>query len=66
MTPQEQAAFVRAYARNVGTVPTDKVEAFVELYCSGVDHDYPSEYMSIFEALMMWNSAIKFNLEKQQ
>jgi hypothetical protein len=65
MTPQEQTAFVEAYARNVAMVHPDKVASFVESYAAGEDMDYDGDYTSIMDALLMWNSAIKWQMEQE-
>jgi len=64
MTPQEQTAFVQAYARNVAQVHPDKVASFVESYVAGEDIDYSGDYTSIMDALLMWNDGIKWQLEQ--
>lgn len=64
MTPQEQDAFVEAYANNVADVHPTQVAAFIERYANGEDIDYSSDYTSIMDALCMWNSAIKWQLEQ--
>jgi hypothetical protein len=58
MTPQEQAAFVEAYATSVAEVPEDRVIDFVRRHYEGEDMDYSSEYTSIMDALCMWNAAL--------
>ena len=65
MTPAEQDAFVEAYANNVADVHPRHVAKFVEQWANGEDLDYSNEYTSIMDALMMWNSAIKWKLEEQ-
>ena len=64
MTPEEHKAFVAAYGRNVAIVNSEAVADFVRQYSEGVDLDYCGDYVSVMDALMMWNSAIKFNLEQ--
>ena len=64
MTPAEQKAFVAAYGRNVAIINDAAVADFVRQYSEGVDLDYTGDYVSVMDALMMWNSAIKFNLEQ--
>ena len=63
MTHEEQTAFVEAYARNVSMVHPDRVASFVESYADGEDMDYTGDYTSIMDALMMWNSALKWQME---
>jgi len=63
MTPAEQDAFVEAYANNVADVHPTQVRKFVEQWVNGEDLDYSSEYTSIMDALMMWNSALKWARE---
>jgi hypothetical protein len=65
MTHEEQAAFVEAYAKNVAMVHPTKVASFVESYANGEDMDYTGDYTSIMDALLMWNSAIKWKLQEQ-
>lgn len=64
MTPAEQDAFVEAYAQNVAEVHPTKVAAFVERYANGEDIDYAGDYTSIMDALCMWNTAIKWQMEQ--
>ncbi|MFZ4101947.1 MAG: hypothetical protein ACOYKR_08325 [Sphingobacterium thalpophilum] len=63
MNEKEQAAFVEAYANNVSGIDEKIVADFVARYESGEDIDYSWEYTSIMDALCMWHSAIRFNLE---
>lgn len=63
MNEKEQAAFVEAYANNVSGIDEKIVADFVARYESGEDIDYSWEYTSIMDALGMWHSAIRFNLE---
>jgi hypothetical protein len=63
MTPQEQAAFVEAYANNVADATQEQVTDFVRRYADGEDIDYSSDYTSIMDALCMWNSALKWQME---
>lgn len=64
MNTVEQAAFVEAYANNVASAPSDYVADFVARYSSGEDMPYCEYYTSIVDALGMWHSAIRFNLEE--
>jgi len=64
MTPQEQAAFVKAYGRNVAMVDEKHVADFVRRYASGEDVEYEHDYANIVDALMMWNDGIKWQLEQ--
>lgn len=66
MTPQEQAAFVEAYARNVAMTPPDRVASFVESWANGEDIDYSGDYTSIMDALLMWSDGIKWKLKEEQ
>ena len=63
MNEKEQKAFVEAYANNVSGIDEKIVADFVARYESGEDIDYSCEYTSIMDALGMWHSAIRFNLE---
>ena len=60
MTPAEQVAFIKAYANNVASVPSDRVLDFVRRFYAGEDMDYSHDYTSIMDALGMWNDAIYF------
>jgi hypothetical protein len=64
MTNEEQAAFVKAYARHIAHVPREHVVTFVRKYNDGEVLSYSSDYVNIIDALSMWHEAIKFNLEK--
>ena len=65
MNKEEQAAFVAAYCSNVGSAPDHIVEAFVTDYENGDDVDEYSEFAtSIMDALGMWHSAIRYQLER--
>jgi len=63
MNKSEQAAFVEAYANNVASAPSDYVAQFVARYESGEDMPYCEYYTSIMDALGIWHTAIRFNLE---
>jgi hypothetical protein len=65
MNKEEQAAFVAAYCGNVGSAPDHIVEAFVADYENGDDVDEYSEFAtSILDALGMWHSGIRYQLER--
>lgn len=65
MNKEEQAAFVAAYCSNVGSAPDHIVEAFVTDYENGDDVDEYSEFAtSIMDALGMWHSGIRYQLER--
>ena len=64
MTYEEQAAFVEAFSRNVATVHPTKVASFVESWNNGEDMDYCGDYTDIMDALLMWNDAIKWQLQQ--
>jgi mannose/cellobiose epimerase-like protein (N-acyl-D-glucosamine 2-epimerase family) len=65
MNKQEQAAFVDAYCDNVGNAPDHIVEAFVADYENGDDvSEYSEHATSIMDALGMWHSAIRYQLER--
>ena len=66
MTKTEQAAFVKAYGQNVAHHPDVYVADFVARYEAGEDIDYSYEQTSIMDALGIWHSAIKFQLENQK
>ncbi len=65
MTPQEQKAFVEAYATNVASVSYDDVVSFVRRYANGEDIEYSGDYTSIMDALGMWHDAIAYALAYQ-
>jgi hypothetical protein len=60
MTSNEQTAFVNAYAKNVASVPRDRVADFVARYESGEDIEYSEDYTSIMDALCVWYDAMKY------
>jgi len=64
MTSQEQAAFVKAYGKNVAHLPDVYVADFVARYEANMDIEYSFEEVSIMDALGMWHDAIKFVGEK--
>ena len=63
MNKQEQAAFVAAYCDNVASAPRDYVVDFIARSESGEDMPYCEHYTSIVDALGMWHSAIRYQLE---
>lgn len=65
MTPKEQAAFVEAYANNVGNAPTEYVADFVARLESGEDMPYCEHYTSIVDALGVWHQAIKYAMTQE-
>jgi len=64
MTPQAQAAFVKAYGKNVAHLPDVYVADFVARYEANMDIEYSFEEASIMDALCMWHDAVKFAKEK--
>lgn len=64
MNKLEQAAFVAAYCDNVGSAFEDYVVDFVTRLESGEDMPYCAYYTSIVDALGMWHSAIRYQLER--
>jgi hypothetical protein len=64
MNKEEQAAFVEAYCNNVANAPEHIVEAFVTDYENGEDMPYDEHYTSIMDALGMWHSAIRYQLQR--
>jgi hypothetical protein len=64
MKTDEQNAFVNAYGQNVAMVADADVADFVRRYAAGEDIDYSGDYTSIMDALGMWHSAIKWQLEQ--
>jgi len=66
MTPQEQAAFVAAYARNVAMIGEKYVADFVQRYSAGEDMDYTDDYASIVDALGMWYEATRWQMAQDK
>jgi hypothetical protein len=66
MTQEEQAAFVKAYAKNVAHHPESLVANFVARFESEENFDYSWDETSIVDALFMWHDAIKWKLEQQK
>ena len=64
MKTDEQNAFVNAYGQDVAMVADADVADFVRRYAAGEDIDYSGDYTSIMDALGMWHSAIKWQLEQ--
>jgi len=64
MTTDEQNAFIKAYGQNVAMVDDADVADFVRQYAAGEDIDYSGDYTSIMDALGMWHSAIKWQIER--
>lgn len=64
MTLIEQAAFVKAFSKNVATCSAEKVADFIARYESGEDMSNFLEYASIIDALFMWHDGIKWKLEQ--
>lgn len=64
MNKEEQAAFVAAYCANVNLAPREIVEAFITDYENGDDvNEYSARhYTSILDALGMWHSGIRYQL----
>lgn len=62
MNKQEQAAFVAAYCANVASAPDDYVADFIARYQTE-DMPYCEHYTSIIDALGMWHSGIRYQLE---
>jgi hypothetical protein len=65
MKPEEQAAFVEAYGRQVAMIGDKYVADFVRRYYEGDDVEYEQDYANIVDALGMWNEAIKWKLQEQ-
>ena len=65
MNKEEQAAFVQAYGFHVCEAPQKIVEAFITDYENGDDVDeYKEYYTSIMDALGMWHSGIRYQMER--
>ena len=65
MTPIEQSAFVDAYCQN-GDAPEDHVRGFLALIESNQDIPYDEYYTGIADALSIWHSAIKYQIEQER
>jgi hypothetical protein len=66
MNQEEQTAFVEAYAHNVANVSREEVTEFVRRYANNEEIDYGGDYISIMDALGMWNDAIYFALTRNK
>jgi hypothetical protein len=66
MTDNEQAAFVKAFSKNVASVEDHVVADFVARYAMGEDIDYDSNYTPIMDALCMWDDAILWALQQME
>jgi hypothetical protein len=64
MKPEEQAAFVEAYGRQVAMIGDKYVADFVRRYYEGDDVEYEQDYANIVDALGMWNEGIRWQLEQ--
>jgi len=62
MSPIEQAAFISAYCQN-GEAPESRVKEFLTLMQEGKDVPYDEYYTGIADALSIWHSALKWQLE---
>lgn len=63
MNKQEQAAFIDAFCANVCDSSREVVQAFITDYENGDDLDDYRDYTPIINALGMWHSAIRYQLE---
>ena len=64
MTNKEVLAFADAFVNNVGSLPHEKVVAFVVLLNLG-DTDFPEyseHYTTIVDALGMWHAGARYAL----
>lgn len=66
MNTKEQAAFVEAYAHNLGYISKDIVASFVARYVENEDFEYSYEHISIMDALGIWHDAIKFHINQSK
>lgn len=64
MTPEEQAAFVEAFGKNVSGIDDAIVAEFVRRLSDGEVTEYSSDYTPIMDALGMWNYAIRWQLRE--
>jgi hypothetical protein len=63
MTLIQIEAFLDAYDNNVASLPRKEVRDFVTRYEAGEDIDYCGDHTGIMDALGMWHSACKWQLE---
>lgn len=66
MTPQEQAAFAKAYQRHIGVIRIEEVADTVQRHYAGEDIQHTRGYNSILDALGMWHEGAKWQLTKGQ
>ena len=66
MSPAEQKAFVKAYAKNVAFIKPEKVAAFVSDFANDINLPYTEDYTHIMDALLMWFDAINWKLTELQ
>ena len=66
MNSKEKQAFINAYAHAMAYVPRDKVEVFLDKYLSNENLSYDMDEVSIVDALIIWNMACQFELERQR
>jgi hypothetical protein len=66
MNANEQKSFVKAYGQNVAHHSKEYVADFVARYYAREDMDYCTEQISIVDALGIWNSAIRWQLQQMQ
>lgn len=64
MTPQEQAAFVKAYAHHVGIVRTEDVAETTRRHYAGEEVEC-REYNAVLDALGIWHEAIKWHIKQE-
>lgn len=66
MTPQEQAAFLDAYENTVSDVPREQAAKILHDHLTKTfDHrTLPEGYTSVLDALGMWHSAIKWQMQQ--
>ena len=66
MTPQEQEAFIDAYTVFVGDADRDTVTEFLRKYNAGETIHKGRHFTSIMDALLMWHSALHYQLKQEQ
>ena len=64
MTQIEQAAFIKAFSKNVATCSAEKVADFLAQYELTGEMPCCEHYTSIVDALFMWHDGIKWKLEQ--
>lgn len=66
MTPKEQAAFLNAYDNAVSDVPREQAAKILHNHLNRTfdSRNLPEGYTSVLDALGMWHSAIKWQIQQ--